>query len=376
MCRFLRDRGVDAHLLLFDNELEHFGPVCDTYDLEYMHYTHQLSWGRPVNFPLIESKEISRDLAPYDFLIACGWAPAFCHKGRRKVDVMVPYGDDVYDATKYRWKRFYHFPITNSQIKGLRQCKVSHMAPTFPMYEDSHDLVMPWVERWFQAPPMVYSTQYDPKHIESLSSRTHWGHVFEEIRKQNEFVAFSHSRHVLGMKEDNPNYKGTDKILKGWAEFRKLEPRLNAKLIVLQYGPDVAQSKKMASELGISDTLIWMPLMTRKDLMIGVANSDVVFGQFGPGRDFTCGVVLETLVMEKPLLCARDPKNEEVKAGKTFPVVSAKTEQEIASQLLRLAQDRETSQEEAKEGRRWYLEQVLEPSMHNYLSKIRQKSQS
>ena len=32
LTRYLRDEGVDAHLLLFDKKLEHFHPSRDTYD--------------------------------------------------------------------------------------------------------------------------------------------------------------------------------------------------------------------------------------------------------------------------------------------------------------------------------------------------------
>ena len=50
IARYLRDQGFDAHVLLFDDEYNHFLPSCDTYSLDYMSFCHQLSWGSQQRF--------------------------------------------------------------------------------------------------------------------------------------------------------------------------------------------------------------------------------------------------------------------------------------------------------------------------------------
>ncbi len=82
LTRYLRDVGVDAHLLLFDNELKHFHPSHDTYDKAYQSYVHQLSWGSPWRFHLTGPPSIRNDLAAYEFLIGCGDCAGLRRTGR------------------------------------------------------------------------------------------------------------------------------------------------------------------------------------------------------------------------------------------------------------------------------------------------------
>jgi len=374
VCRFLRDEGFDVDLLLYENEIQHFSPVSDSYDLDYMNFTRQLSWGRPINYLLSDPEVIRKDLEPYDVLIGCGWGPAFCEKGGRSLDIMIPYGDDIYGATQYMLKRPYHYPVNYAQRKALGNCKVFQMAPTFQEYEENVVRFMPRAQRWLEPPPMVYSTLYDPETLHTMANRTHWGDFFSELREQNEFLALSHNRHVLNVSTSNPNYKGTDKLLKGWALFRKQQPSLKATLVLLEYGPSVSLSRQMIKELGIEGSVIWMPLMKRKDLMVGMSQMDLVFGQFGPCGAYTCGVVLETLVMGKPLLCARDPLEDEVQAGETYPVISADSSEEISKKLRLYLENKSKENERAQMGRIWYLNKVVQPSLDHYKAYINQKS--
>ena len=45
--RYLRARGVEAHLRLFKSDPPHFHPACDTFSTGFMDYTETLDWRRP-----------------------------------------------------------------------------------------------------------------------------------------------------------------------------------------------------------------------------------------------------------------------------------------------------------------------------------------
>ena len=42
--RYLRARGVEAHLRLFKSDPPHFHPACDTFSTGFMDYTETLDW--------------------------------------------------------------------------------------------------------------------------------------------------------------------------------------------------------------------------------------------------------------------------------------------------------------------------------------------
>ena len=56
--RYLRARGVDAHLRLFKSDPPHFHPACDTFSTGFMDYTETLDWSR--NWVLAQSSRSCR----------------------------------------------------------------------------------------------------------------------------------------------------------------------------------------------------------------------------------------------------------------------------------------------------------------------------
>src|ERR1700722_16655794 len=95
LARLLRRKGIDADVLLFDEEYEHFHPSSDSYDLEYAKYTRALGWGSGRQFLRTAGQVVRDDLSPYDVLIGCGLAPAYCCRAGRALDIFVPYGGDI-----------------------------------------------------------------------------------------------------------------------------------------------------------------------------------------------------------------------------------------------------------------------------------------
>lgn len=378
MARYLRDRGVDADVLLFSDELCHFHPSADTYDLNYTSYCRQLTWsGLTWSDCSTPSWRIASELEPYKVIVGCGLAPALCQSIGRSLDIFVPYGGDICGLAQYPSPFFWsRHPVLRwrwvmLQRAGIAKCKVIHAPPVDQLYENRLMELTKDSDRWLEGVPLVYTPTFNPETILACANRTHWAHEFIKVRDENEFMLLNHARHVFtggGMHD-----KGTDNLLRGWALFKKQKSLMRSVLVTLEYGSDVEKSKRLVEELGISDSVRWLPRMLRKDLMIGVALSDVVCGDFT--YSWTCsGVLYEALAMAKPILAYRNDQMHQQKRVDLYPILNARSSEDIASRLNEYCESREKCIEQGEYGRLWYERIVVQPVLEKYLGYIQKAS--
>ena len=223
LVRFLRDRGIDAELLLFDNTFDHFHPAADTYDLDYMAFTRQLSWGSSVRFLSTSAEQIRRDLQSYDVLIGCGLAPAYCEKAGRVLDVFVPYGEDIWGATEYAAASPHRLPSIWSSVhfqrRGIKRSRIFHMPITNAFFEGQYAKLHGGSQRWTVGLAMIHTPTFAPERMAEMQNRTHWGHEFNRIRSEHDLMVLSHGRHVFNYASGNT--KGTEQLLHGWSLFHR-----------------------------------------------------------------------------------------------------------------------------------------------------------
>lgn len=369
MARFLRNRGIYAELLLFENEIDHFHPAADTYDLSYRAFTRQLSWGSSTSFLRTTPERIRKDLASYDILIGCGFAPAYCEKAGRTLDIFVPYGGDIWNDTFYRLVAPHRLPSYWSAVfyqrRGIRHSKAVHMTLTNAIYETQYEKHRGASERWIEGLPMVHSPTYAPEQLSSMAERTHWAWEFRRLRKEYDLVVVYHARHYWKCPPDDANAKGTDRLLRGWALFRRMTPAVRAALVTLEYGRDVAHSKALIEDLGISDSVVWLPKMFRKDLMIGLNMADIVCGEF-ENSWMASSVLYEALVLGKPILAWRDDANYRDQYPNLYPILNAKDADSIAARLAEYSADPAEGRRIGEQGRRWYEESVVKRALDKY----------
>lgn len=371
--RFLRDRGVDADLLLFVNEFKHFHPSSDTYDLSYLTFTRQLSWGSSISFLGTSRTQIQKDLAPYDVLIGCGLAPAFCEKAGRHLDIFVPYGGDIWGKTFYRLVSPHRLPSYWSAVfyqrRGIPNSRIVHLSVANPIYEKQYETYKGRSERWAEGVPMVHSPTYASEHLYAMANRTHFSHEFKRLRDQYDLMVVWHARHYWKCSAEDANAKGTDKLLRGWALFRKKSPTVRAVLITLEYGKDVIHSKALIEELGISDSVVWLPKMLRKDIMIGLNLADIVCAEFEKSW-MTSGVLYEALVLGKPILAWRDDDYYRSQCPNIYPILNARDPESIAARLAEYLANPEACKRMGEQGRQWYEEEVVKKALDKYLAYI------
>ena len=95
LVRHLRDCNIDAWLLLLEDEKDNFHPKYDDFYDEYKKFTIKLNW-RDKPIYKFTKNEILKELNEFNVLIGCDFSPAFINKSGRKMDVFVPYGEDLY----------------------------------------------------------------------------------------------------------------------------------------------------------------------------------------------------------------------------------------------------------------------------------------
>jgi glycosyltransferase involved in cell wall biosynthesis len=123
--------------------------------------------------------------------------------------------------------------------------------------------------------------------------------------------------------------KGNDKFFRAFARFAAGHP--GAVVYAPGAGPDVARTKALASELGITDKVIFLPKLTKDGILEYYRKADVVVDQFIIGG---FGInALEAMSCAKPVLTYCDEKSCADCYGEVPPLLNARSEDDIARQL-------------------------------------------
>jgi glycosyltransferase involved in cell wall biosynthesis len=377
VARYLRDWGVDADVLLFDDEFEHFHPSADSYDLSYASFCRQLTWGSPARFRETAPKRIKADLAPYDVLVGCGFSPAYCHRVGRALDIFAPYGGDIAYGTSYRLVRPQRihsvWRAVHEQRKALPEVKVVNMGYSISSFEEPYRRYRGNSERWYEIMPMVYERMYRPESLAENGSRTRWFEQFKRIRANVKVMLFGHARHEWGRRARHDDHKGNDHLLRGFAAFRKRNPHVSAGLVQMEYGSTVRDSKALIRDLGIAKDVYWFPRMPRKDLMAGLALADIGCAEFAISWLYG-GVILETLALGKPLLGYRDDDLYRGQHEELYPMMNARNAAAVCAELEAYVANPAKYVAQGEQGHAWYLKHAVEATRRKYMKYIDEKA--
>lgn len=396
-CRHLRDRGIDAHLFLFD-EFNHFRPEADTFNLDFRSYTHQLFWHKknPIGNTSLP-KEICADLREFDFIIGTYWAPAYLHLAGKQCDLFVPHGSDIKEFPFYslpaisKWKKFKRFLIyrldsaarfgedRNKLFLAKKQRLGIQQSPHIAEFGEDTEEMLTSIEKLNVKPkmldipiPMVYFKEYHEVFYQNTRHVcTHWSDYFMELRKNSDILIVHQTRHCW--KKGRSTQKGNDILLSGIAEFVKRQPQVRINLATMEYGPDVELSKQLIAELGISQQVHWFPQMLRKDLMFCLSLADIGAAKFRINA-ITGGDIYEQLAMKLPVLQHRDDNVFEKKYGKLYPIMNANTPEAVASYLEDYIANKNHYKEMGTQSHEWFKKNVIERPITKYIELIEQKA--
>jgi hypothetical protein len=290
--RYLRDLGVDAHLILMINDYTksqtHFAPEYDTWQIDkwtpYIHYIDFKDW----EGLLVKSKRrVRREFIAYDILIGSGYIPSLMNKCGLRLDIFYPYGAGIegVGAESFRngnkvkpvFKRIILNYLKNCQIKGIRNARLcinSELSLTKQTFDEIG-------VKFEKVPvPMLYN-----KEVADESKLTENMKTIINMILPYKYRFFCHVSHVA-VKDNEP-------YIKGYAKYIKNTESSDTILILFEYGTTLQQSKQLIEQLGISDKVLWLPKMSRKEIMYLLGFVDFGFGEFqgimwgGTGWEFS-----------------------------------------------------------------------------------------
>lgn len=374
LMRYLSDLSFDCTLLLFNNEMSHFSPSSDTYAHDRFDKIKKLDWGAPELLKFTKKNKIIDDLKPYNFFIGNGYSPAYLAKASMKLDIFVPYGSDLYEATIYGLKRYLiqNNVLTFFQRKGIYQSKYIHLPKTNQIYDKRVKKLSPISEKITCFKPQIYL----PEYLESNSNfKNYTNQNIEKIikLKKNNFIFISPSRHYWKNKsKKNPNNKGNDKLIYAWEKFIN-DHKPNSILVLFEYGNDFLASKKLIMKLNLDETIIWMPLSPRKEILRMISFVDVVMGEFTHSW-YIGGLSMEAISMGKPLITHRDEKYISNFYQDKYPILNAYSIDEIYNKIVFSYQNKNTILKIGEIAKKWYKKNVINSFLKTYQKIINKKN--
>lgn len=370
LLRYFLDNGVDADLLLFDNEPEHFRPEADTFDIaSYNDRIKHLNWGDRKKWFLVTSKQIANDLAPYDFLIGTDLSPAFCGSAGRTLDVFVPHGSDLGHFTYYKltWpdKLLQTWLIVYMQKKYIPQVKYFHIEKNLGLYEKRWYKYKGNSVRWQTSLPLVYK-----ENNENLFEDSEFIQSVKQLRQSTELLFYYNVRHVWGGDSKvDANQKGTDNLIRALHLFKNRNPTTKFVLVTFEYGGSYVKTKKLINTLGLERHVKWFPISDRKEILLGMKLSDIVFGEFANSWA-TYSVIVEALSLNKPIITYRDDSMYRKVYGDMYYILNAKSYIEICEKIEYYMTNKDEVVEKSSRGWSWYTDKIVNPALSLYINAI------
>ena len=97
--------------------------------------------------------------------------------------------------------------------------------------------------------------------------------------------------------------KNNDWLVKGFHKFIKKYPLSKPVLIMVEWGKDIENTKKLIKELNLQNNIIWLPLLSRKQISSIISLCDIICGDFTYSKGVIYGsCAYEALGSGKPLM--------------------------------------------------------------------------
>jgi hypothetical protein len=278
--RYLRDLGVDAYLLITDDDgiksNAHFIPENDTINIErWRAYIKKVPIGVYRSVFRQSSTEIQTILQEYDFLIGSGMTPVIVQKARRKLDLFYPYtvgvefiSDSSFKHQRNRLKKKYIKLIFRYLIgqylkilmkRGLTNCSKIITTELEVTGKTLNELGL----------------KYDALDIPMLYNKENFNELPSNekniFNNQYDLVLFSHVSHVTG--------KNKSPILES-LKLIKQKSEKNIVLFLVEYGSTIENTKSEIKRLEIEDKIVWIKPGSRVEIIKKLINVDIGFGEF------------------------------------------------------------------------------------------------
>jgi glycosyltransferase involved in cell wall biosynthesis len=219
----------------------------------------------------------------------------------------------------------------------------------------------------FQHAPVVFVTNSDVlPSVERLKLKkervVYLPHAFDDVKLRafrkahprlkppegGPVLFFSPSRHHW--KLGNSSWKkGNDVIIRAAANVAR--QTRNFRLVLVEWGQEVADSRELIAELRLTDLVEWIPTMSKRELWRRYCESHAVMDQFiVPALG---GVGFETMALGRRLISAIDQEQTAVFFGEAPPCLAARTVDECAVRMREVLADPLDRQGRGMAASRW-----------------------
>ena len=145
--------------------------------------------------------------------------------------------------------------------------------------------------------------------------------------------------------------KGNDKMITAFSKFVKNYP--SSKFIMVDWSLDEGKSKKLVDDLRISDNIIWIKPVPKNQLIQYYNIADIVLDQFVLGSWGTS--TPEAMSCGKPVLMFYKKEYILRAFGEEPPILNSFSEEDIFSNLMKLAKDMDFRKEIGRKSRDWII---------------------
>ena len=139
--------------------------------------------------------------------------------------------------------------------------------------------------------------------------------------------------------------------------------------MTFEYGGSYVKTKKLINTLGLERHVKWFPISDRKEILLGMKLSDIVFGEFANSWA-TYSVIVEALSLNKPIITYRDDSMYRKVYGDMYYILNAKSYIEICEKIEYYMTNKDEVVEKSSRGWSWYTDKIVNPALSLYINAI------
>lgn len=331
--QYLSDMGHQVDLILL-YEYDHFAPAADFTDAKKIKYNIVKLGMQFGNVMTVSKSEIRAVLSGFDYYIGTDYAPALLARIGIRIDMFAWAGTDLFDWPFY--KSSFVIPqlwevdlmrTASFQKKGIQNARILPMSLNNPFILNALKKLK-YKNSLIEPLPFMYY----PEAIENCAKENVYTKAMESERKEGKLILVQQSRQWWKTAPSNIS-KGNDIFLKGMKLFSEKNPQRTWKAYLFEYGADVEHSKQLILELGLQNSVEWLPLMERKDLLAVLGHADIGVGQFGSESWYLYCSNAEILMAGAAYLGYRDDEFCAAHDCELYPMLNANSPEAIANVL-------------------------------------------
>jgi len=361
---------IDAHLYVSTQDAPASRPENVDPELQghLPAWVHDGNWITAATVVAPWRAAITRELHTYDLVLVSGPGPIFAQWARRPWCWYVTGADLTVKPFPITFRSWYSTwgHRAGELVGGMWQRRAARrvdrmwIQPFAPMIDAARRLRVPSSALSDRFPPLVVDTDlFRPDREVSSPDDPVLRRMLDA-----DFTVFHPSRLVI---HDEPRlrrtgqWKGNDVLVRGFARL-VASGRVERPLLVMPdstLSRDLDEVKALVDDLGIGEQVLWAPPpaadgFPRQAMVDLYLASDVVADEFGVG--WYGYVTLEALAVGRPVVSYVDAAVMARLYPDGHPIVSARTESEVAEALVALALDGQRRRDLGTRGRTWVVD--------------------